>query len=157
MIFKKDSYLEKLTDDALRDISALGGWDIYLLVILLFLIYSEAMIALMLAAGFIATLAISVLFRVIYFKERPIHHKYTDFLGKLDASSFPSLHAMRTAFLMLILIEFFSSYYLKILIFCLTLAICYSRIYLKKHYWTDVIVGFALGAIMAYIAVMAFF
>ena len=67
-------------------------------------------------------------------------------MEKLDASSFPSIHAARATFLFIILSKFLfvGDIYGAFLGFMLFL-VFYSRVYLKKHYWIDVIVGGVVG------------
>ena len=86
--------------------------------------------------------------RIFYFKSRPKKVKYSNFIEKIDASSFPSVHAARTTFILLLLLVYFvRSFFLAGgLIFVAFLA-CYSRIYLMKHDKVDVFGGIVLGIV----------
>lgn len=95
---------------------------------------------------------VTILFRTFLFKNRPKRIKYDSYIEKLDAASFPSLHATRTAFMAAILIKFFNDLVISILLIFLALAIAYSRIYLKKHDFKDVVGGVVLG-ILVYILI----
>ena len=90
----------------------------------------------------------TLIIRLFYFKNRPNRIRYRTLLEKLDASSFPSIHAARISFLFIFLVIFVAKDVLFILLFfILTLLVLYSRIYLEKHYLIDVIGGVILGII----------
>lgn len=83
----------------------------------------------------------AILMKHFFFKERPNKQKGKNFIEKIDASSFPSVHSMR----IFSLIFWFSLFYKNpIFIFYISffgLLVMYSRIYLKKHYLLDVFFG----------------
>ena len=91
---------------------------------------------------YLITLAI----RTFYYKPRPSTIKYNNFLEKIDASSFPSVHSARVTFIFLFFVFYITKNLLTILILIfLTLFTYYSRIYLKKHDYIDVFGGIVLG------------
>jgi undecaprenyl-diphosphatase len=98
---------------------------------------------------FVIAHIIVVVIRIFYFKERPIKIKHNNFFMKIYASSFPSMHAMRA----IIIAYFLSTFNLNVfLIFywLIALLVCYSRIYLKKHYFSDVLVGALFGFLISF-------
>lgn len=84
-----------------------------------------------------------------YPKERPIPMPRNNFYQIYRAGSFPSVHTARiTAFL----IPITQLYTNKVFILAALLVISlvgYSRIYLKKHYFIDVLAGFLTGAVIS--------
>lgn len=92
--------------------------------------------------------SIGILVRILYFKERPEKKQYNNILEKIDASSFPSMHASRATILLITLSTYFN-FELKITTF-LTLiwgTILYARIHKKRHDYKDIIGGTLLGII----------
>lgn len=138
--------LELLLEALFRDITALGGLVIYsFLTVLMFFI--NIPLAVTLIIGFFITFIATILIRSIYFKHRPKKQEYHNFIEKIDASSFPSLHAARITFLFFIFSFYLSNILATSLLFSLSLLIIYSRIYLQKHDVKDIIGGIILGAL----------
>jgi len=84
--------------------------------------------------------------KYIYQKDRPVPMPNKTFIQKYFAGSFPSVHTARISAFSIAIIAAYAN---KILILTALLAVIgvgYSRIYLKRHYLTDVIWGFAIGA-----------
>ena len=140
-----------LKKNIISDVSALGGLPIYSLLILYFLI-QDISIATKLIYSLIIILLIVYSIKLIYFKKRPDISKntFSSLLEKLESSSFPSLHAGRTAILFL---AFFyqSSLTMMLLGLSIFVLIIISRVLLKRHYISDVIVGSLLGLAIGYI------
>jgi len=94
---------------------------------------------------------ITIFVRAIYFKPRPNKMAYNNFLEKLDASSFPSIHSARITSLFLSYILYFkANLFLSVFLFLIAFLIFYSRVYLKKHDWIDVSAGFMLGSAVSF-------
>lgn len=70
--------------------------------------------------------------------------------GKGGAYSLPSLHAANIAGFAMITALFFKRTWYTLLIFLLALAVCYSRVYLGRHFLGDVAFGFVSGIIVGY-------
>jgi membrane-associated phospholipid phosphatase len=135
-----------------EEVTFLGGFLFLILfgIMLFFLEEYDAFYKLI--TGFILIYLITAIIRVFYFKQRPEKRRYKNFLEKLDASSFPSIHAARITLLFLIVFEIFSQYsYIIIASFILWLLVLSSRIYLKKHDLWDVIGGVILGGALFFI------
>jgi undecaprenyl-diphosphatase len=139
-------------NDLIRDITALGSLFFYVLLIFLFLLLKNYDIFRRLLMGLVIIYPVTIIFRTFLFKNRPKKIKYDSYIEKLDATSFPSLHAARTAAMAAILVNFFNNFIISILLLFIALAIAYSRIYLKKHDWKDVLGGIVLG-ILAYFSI----
>lgn len=139
----KNKYLETF----FRDITTFGGFAFYCLIMLLTLIFQEFTLLFKLLFGIIFTTLVIVLIRTFYFKNRPNQQEYDNFIDKIDASSFPSWHTAKIVFLVLVFSNFFQNNYpyFTLFLFLAALLVAYSRIYLKKHDWKDVLGGIILG------------
>lgn len=141
--------LEKYKNDCFRDLTSLGGGYILIVLIILMYLLNQIRLFKILLLGFILSYLMSFVIRLFYYKDRPNKEKYSNLLAKVDASSFPSVHSMRAIFLAIIFSQFFNNQYLSIFLILVALLVCYSRIYIKKHYLVDVIIGFILGIFLA--------
>ena len=131
-----------------EEVTFLGGILFYSLFIFWFLSKRQYNLVLILCFGLSIIYLATLVIRFFHFKPRPKRIRYNNFLEKIDASSFPSIHSARATFLFLFLFLFFiDSYVLLFLIFFLSIFVLYSRIYLMKHYWEDILGGVVLGAI----------
>src|SRR3989338_6390218 len=145
-------FIQRQKNDLVREVSALGSLFFYVLVVLVFLILGNREMFSMLLAGLAVMYAITILLRTVYFRERPDSYNYNSYIEKLDAASFPSLHASRAVFMGSLLINYFNSSLMSLVLVVLVLAILYSRISLKKHDWKDLLAGAVVG-IAAYFGV----
>ena len=95
----------------------------------------------------IFTEIISAAIKYIYPKQRPIPMPNKTFVQKYFAGSFPSVHTARiTAFSIAIAAS--NKIFMLTALLIIT-AVGYSRIYLKKHYFIDVLAGFIIGALIS--------
>lgn len=88
--------------------------------------------------------------KLAYQKERPLpERKDTELpqlLQKWSSNSFPSVHSARAAALAVSLLNLYMHDKMLVGVVVITIgALGYSRIYLKKHYWIDVVAGLAIG------------
>lgn len=140
-----------------RDITTFGGQIFYALILICTLALQEYSLFWMLLWGNIISIVVVVLTRTFYFKPRPNKQTFSNWLEKMDASSFPSLHSARIWFIALLLIEFFKYAFPITTIFILLATVTsYSRIYLKKHDWADVVAGLLLAGILFYSSITFF-
>ena len=139
---------KKLKDLIFEEITAFGGVLIYISTIIISLFLKNFILFIELLSGLSFLYISAIIIRSIYFKERPKKRSYHTFIGKIDASSFPSLHSARALFFSLIIKSIFPNNQIFYFLLFITLLVGYSRIYLKKHYWFDVIGGYILGFII---------
>ena len=139
-----------------RDLTSLGSIVFYALLSLSILLLAEFNLFWQLLFGFVLILVIISIIRTIYFRSRPNHRIYKNLLEKIDASSFPSVHAARCIFLALALGNYFQNIYLTSFLILTALAIMYSRMVLKKHDWIDLTAGTVLGIIVFWISLLVF-
>ena len=141
-------FAKRLKEDLIRDITALGSLFSYLLLMLFFLVLNKYKVFIKLLIGFVLIYIATILIRLFYFKDRPKKYPHSSFIDGLDASSFPSLHAERTSFLSLLLMNYFDNVLISILLILIVILVSFSRVYLKKHDKADVIAGLAIGALV---------
>jgi membrane-associated phospholipid phosphatase len=149
--------LSKLTDMLFRDITTFGGEIFYLLILVLTLALQKYSLFILLLWGNLIAIVVVIFTRTVYFKPRPNKQTYKNWLEKMDASSFPSLHAARIWFLALLFSWYFKYNIAPVTVLILLAIITsYSRIYLKKHDWIDLLGGILLAAILFYSAITFF-
>lgn len=100
------------------------------------------------AAGILLYASVSII-RSIYFKDRPKKVGYGNFMEKIDASAFPSLHSARAAFLAAYVYLKFSNTAIFALAALAAVLVFYSRMKMQKHYLSDVAGGVILGVLVA--------
>ncbi len=152
-MFKKYKYF---IDEAFRDLTSLGSFWFALLLLTLIVVLGEYLLLSQLTIGIIVTLIVVSGVKLAYFKQRPKKQIYHNFLERIDASSFPSLHAARSLVIALIVANHFGNLQTTIFLIGLAVLVAYSRIYLKKHFWTDVIGGWVLGSIVFWLITFFF-
>lgn len=87
--------------------------------------------------------------KYIFFKDRPNRVEFKNFWTRLEASSFPSIHASRTAVLAsFVFLQPHFDIWIKIIFIFLALLVGYTRVYLKRHFWVDVMAGWLVGVII---------
>jgi len=143
--FNLNNFIEK--------VSAIGSIYIYLLIVLFLYSLSITQIANILLLALIILYIMSVPIRAIFFRERPIPDKYSNYIEKLKAGSFPSLHSAR-ATIMFLTFSFMFIYeiYTILLLTIVYILILISRIRKKRHYISDVTGGVIIGLIAFLIA-----
>lgn len=136
---------------ALKDFTSFGGLVLYAIFGLIFYFAGyKGMVLRMFIGLMLMYLFISPL-RLIFFTKRPVPEKHSNLLEKIDAGSFPSMHATRTTFLAMQLSIFFKDTYLTALFFLIVAIVCYSRIRLRRHHPRDIFFGILLGFLISYI------
>ncbi len=125
-------------------ISWLGLPYFYLLAII-YLWYIEPILSIRLLFSTIAIEIICAVIKLIYQKERPKPITRRTLYEIYEAGSFPSIHSARIISVFIVL-TIISNSILSILVgVFITLAVGYSRMYLKKHDFIDVVGGFLIG------------
>lgn len=147
--------VKRQIDVIFRDITSLGGLSFFIFLLAFLLILQQALF-MQLLAGFLLTFAVVVLIRTFYFKHRPARKEYSNYFEKIEASSFPSLHAARIVFLAILFSAYFANQGLAILYTVIAALVSYSRIYLQKHDWWDVAGGVVVGVLTYFITANIF-
>ena len=140
----------ELTTVILKDSSAYGGFPFYGIVILSALLVGAIAFATSLILSLIAITIVIMVVRLAYFKARPGKRpkKYKILYERIDNSSFPSIHTARSV---MISIALLTQLNLLPILLLMILLVAASRIYFKRHYMIDILVGWAIGAILGYI------
>jgi len=142
-------YTKKIFSETIRDLTSFG--NPLILVILAVLILGGNLILGKIILGLVAIELFCTLIKILYHKNRPVNEAYTNMMERINASSFPSLHTARSSFVFLILFFIIPVYPIKIISITMIILIGTSRILLKKHYLSDVIVGLLIGIIFSFI------
>jgi len=148
----QSEFAERQKRDFFRDISALGSLIFYVLLIIFFFALNNYTSLEKLFVGVILMYLVTIIIRLIYFKNRPDKFTYHNIIEKIDASSFPSLHAARTGFLSVFFAYFFNNFLISVILAVLALGILFSRVYLRKHDFMDVLAGAVLGVLAYFMA-----
>lgn len=147
-------HFEKYLEVLFRDITSFGSFVFHFFLIVFFLALKQNNLAGQLIFAFLFTLVVTVIIRTFYFKDRPKKQTHVNFLEKIDAASFPSLHTARTVAMVLILIDFIQQNTVTVFLMSFSVLVIYSRVYLKKHDWDDVAGGIILGVITFFLALL---
>lgn len=142
-----------------RDFTAIGNPFLLLLVALTTLSHQEDFATYfgVLISGFFLNEIICSAIKFFWHKPRPNGQTFVNGLEKIEAGSFPSIHASRISFVYLFLayIHYMSENMLILPIFLIIILIVgYSRIFLKKHFLVDVLAGYFFGTLMFFLSVL---
>ena len=137
-----------------RDVTSLGGLSFFIFISVLVLALHKLDLLKELLLGFVITLAVVVMVRTFYFKDRPKKRNYSNYFERIEASSFPSLHSARVVFTIAVFVKYFNQIYATYFLIFMAALVCYSRIYLKKHDWVDITFGAILGYLTFFIVGM---
>lgn len=140
-------FYRKHLDSLFRDFTTFGGAPFFGLVLLFALLFWQLELFWKLLFGFVFTVLITIIIRKFYFKERPHHEEHHNTLEKLDASSFPSLHTARVVFMALVFGFMFPELLMGLVLAVLVVFTAFSRVYLKRHDWWDLLGGAVLGVV----------
>ena len=129
-----------------EEITNLGGFVISSFFIFAFLIFGTINQFLQICLAFFSIYFITFTIRLFYFKDRPKKMRHSNFLEKIDASSFPSIHSARAILMLILLIYYLPFNVLFFLVASIAaFLVVFSRIYLSKHDIYDVVGGIILG------------
>lgn len=130
-------------DDIAIFIHGIGGYILFLFVLIILLVFKQKKMILPLLLTFVLYLGITNLVKVAVARPRPFTKFDFPDLGEAGINrSFPSGHATATAFA----IRFFE--FNRVLLYfwiLITILFMFSRVYLGMHYLSDVIAGLILG------------
>ncbi|MCX6816191.1 MAG: phosphatase PAP2 family protein [Candidatus Aenigmarchaeota archaeon] len=147
--------IKKFFNEYVRDVTSLGGLPVYGLVCLYALASGQYHLFIQLLTMVIAIMIVTYVTKSVYFKARPDNtakKKGANLLEKADLSSFPSVHAARITALGILFALIYANPLITVLAAVVVVAVCVSRILIKRHYTADVIAGFILGLIVGYAA-----
>lgn len=145
---------ERYLDVFFRDITSLGSFAFHFFLILFVLALGKYLLVWQLLFSFFFTLLATTVIRTFYFKDRPHKQTHANFIEKIDAASFPSLHTARTVAMVLIILNTLQNHAVTAFLVAFSVLILYSRVYLKKHDWEDVAGGIILGVITFFLAML---
>ena len=142
------------TAEYIHDFTALGNPFLLLLVSLMALYNHPEFTRLFppLLVGFFVNEMVCSGIKYFWHKPRPNGQEYANRLEKIDAGSFPSIHASRISFVYCSLgLTAYETGAAWMLLVCLAVIITvgYSRIFLKKHFLVDVLAGYGFGIFWA--------
>lgn len=138
------------TAEYIHDFTALGNPFLLLLVALMALSNHPQLNIFFppLLIGFFVNEIVCSGIKYLWHKPRPNGQEYVGGLEKIDAGSFPSIHASRISFVYLslgIMHYQIGNNWVFIMSVLVIMAVGYSRIFLKKHFLTDVLAGYCFG------------
>lgn len=136
-----------------KDVTFFGSLVFNFFLIALFFSFGYYQLSLVLFVGLFLAYIVVFAIRASYYRERPQKQKYSSYLQKIDSSSFPSMHACRSTIIFLLVGAFFHNILIWFLLGTILLLVGVSRIYLKKHYLTDVLGGLLIGVLISVILV----
>ena len=129
-----------------RDVTAFVSLIFSLVAVALSYLLGQPILSMQLLVALSLCYLIAFPIKVLFFKRRPDNQQYSNLLQKFDASSFPSVHAMRAVSLGIVLCAYAGSILFTIFTALIILGVMYTRIRLKKHFLVDVFWGTLLGA-----------
>jgi len=140
--------------DFKKDIAALGGIPIYLVVTGLFVLLGHLEQAYQLVLGILVLYAIAIPVRMTWFKDRPKKEmRGSDFISRFNANSLISLHAARSLIIAFVLASFFEyQIYLTIFFAALVLLVSAARMMMHRHRWEDITTGLLVGLACSIVA-----
>lgn len=137
-----------LKDEIVEDMKSLGGFWLYLVITAVFAGIGEGLIALGLLVVLALAFIIIICIRSLFFRPRPKPYKYRTWYDRIDASSFPSMHATRAAILAIFLTYLMDSVFLGVVFSLCAVGVAAARVVGKKHHVSDVVAGLILGSLL---------
>lgn len=150
MSLKKTKYAEYI-----RDFTAIGNPFLLLLVSVATLATFEKFTHyfVILLVAFLLNELICSTIKYLWHKPRPNGQEFENGFEKIDAGSFPSIHASRISlvYLSLSYLHYMNGNAILMPVFLTVIVVVgYSRIFLKKHFFVDVMAGYGFGSAMFY-------
>ena len=145
-------------DDQIKEYTSLGGNFFYgfLFFITFAMGYTAEMPEMMdaarvlLVAGILYTI-IGFALKFIIGRTRPnnVSLKWASVMERMNDASFPSIHSGRAVIIAYAIGHLLPAFG-KIAFWIIMLGVPLTRVYLKKHFWSDVIAGSLIGFLIAY-------
>jgi len=140
--------MEEKILETFRGITFLGSRLFFLMTLFIFY-FLDTNIFYGLLWAFIAGEVVTSLVKAVYFKERPNKKRYHNLIEKIDASAWPSQHSYRAVLLACGYAVFLPILALRFFLGFVAFAVLYSRFFLRKHDWIDIMSGAVLGLVLA--------
>ncbi len=140
-------------EEVIQDTKGLAGLPLFCVLIVVSFLLGQIVLSAQLVVGLILAIGLTVLIRTFFFEQRPVKQKFNNYLTKIDASSFPSLHSIRAGVLATLLILHVQNLWLGMLFAFCALAVAAARVIQKRHFIHDVIAGLMFGVIIAFASV----
>lgn len=154
MKIRKDSWFYRNIDEIIEDFSSFGDPSILFIIwLLIFRLDINKLFVFFIGMFFVEV--VGGLIKVLWYKERPDKMNHKTILDKVYAGSFPSIHVARAVFIFSFISMEFSGILLLLFPAIISL-VSFSRIYLKKHFISDVFGGFVLGLISLFLVLYIF-
>lgn len=131
-----------------EQVTEFGSFMFYAVVSVVFIFFNLGLAArLMASLALIMVLALAI--KAAYRKNRPLAQNKRNIVEKIDSGSFPSIHSMRiTALFFWLSVFFYPNLLLILFLGAVSACVLYSRIYLKKHFISDVAFGVVFSALI---------
>ena len=142
--------LKDLVNTFFKQITELGSLTITAVIIII-IYFLDKGLSIRLFLGILSVTIIAIIIKSLFFYDRPNKQKIRTLIDRIDASSFPSVHSARITVMIYLMISYFSNIILQIFLVIIGVLVIYSRIYLKKHYFRDIMAGTLLGLIVSMI------
>ena len=139
--------MKNIIKDFVSEFSFFGSLPFYVFISIFVLLLGETNLFYLLAVGLFFCYFFAISIRLFYFKSRPKAVKYKNVIGKIIASSFPSVHSWQIAMLTIFFTFYYSSLIFLILFGLLSLMVFFSRYHLKKHFVSDIVFGALFGVV----------
>jgi len=134
-----------VTEKMMWHVSALGTTLFMVVLGIAAFLAGKTNLSIQIVAGILIVYAIAFPIKWFFFRDRPAKKKYSNWIERFDAASFPSAHANRAALLLVVLSSFFGNAYMTAFLFLLSILVPYTRIYLQRHRFGDIAFGYLLG------------
>lgn len=138
-------------NSVMKDVTCFGGVTFYA-VLLVFSYFYDMRVFWTLLVGGVLMYAVNVPLKLVFYKDRPKKIEYKAMWEKFEASSFPSVHSARAVFLALVFWTLPVPFILRAFVVLIALLVMASRVWLKKHFLSDVIAGIVSGLVVFYLA-----
>ncbi len=132
---------------------SLFGTPYFYALITAYLIKFNLKLAINLFVILILTEVVCAVIKYAYPKERPIPMPKKTLFQRYLAGSFPSVHTARITALSVTIAQFYPNSMLVLIVLLGIIGVGFSRIYLKKHYFIDVLAGFIIGAFLSFLGI----
>jgi membrane-associated phospholipid phosphatase len=137
----------------LYDAAGFGGLPVYFFIAFFSLFLPDKKLFAGLAFGLALSYLVIGLVRQVFFRKRPDGQRYFDWISRIDAGSFPSMHATRAALLCTLVWHLFEGYVLiRVAVIAVVAVVGICRMLLKKHRASDVVAGIVLGFLIGLLA-----